>query len=151
MKSAGLKVELVTEYAKDLVYERNFTTLSDQLLVLAEQSHRLQRLVGAVDFAITDSPLLLGLVYAEGRWLTPWMEETITGVFEMYDNTNFFVTRVKPYQTFGRREDEASARAVDTKIKGELLHRGYPFIHVTGDESAPELALGIMRRSVRGC
>lgn len=37
MKCAGLKVELVTEFAKELSYDENWADLKKQLYVLAEQ------------------------------------------------------------------------------------------------------------------
>ncbi|TYO65512.1 hypothetical protein FXV83_16395 [Bradyrhizobium hipponense] len=36
MKLAGLKAELVVEYAKELSYDENWSTLKNQLHVLAE-------------------------------------------------------------------------------------------------------------------
>ena len=43
MKLMGEKVELVTEYAKDLTYEKNHVSLQNQLLILATQDNRLRR------------------------------------------------------------------------------------------------------------
>jgi adenylate kinase family enzyme len=41
MKIQGLSVELVTEYAKDMVWERRGNILDDQLYILAKQHRRL--------------------------------------------------------------------------------------------------------------
>lgn len=57
MKTEGYKVELVTEYAKELVYAEDWETLNWQPAVTKEQDARQRRLVGKVDWIITDSPL----------------------------------------------------------------------------------------------
>jgi hypothetical protein len=46
MKQAGMSVELVTEYAKHLVWEDRKATLDDQLYVTATQNHRLEIFAG---------------------------------------------------------------------------------------------------------
>ena len=58
MKSRGYKVELVTEFAKDLVYQESYFRLKDQLMIFARQNHKLWVLKDKVDYAIVDSPLL---------------------------------------------------------------------------------------------
>ena len=57
MKTAGLRVELVTEAAKDMTYDGDVRRLDCQLCGLAAQYDRLNRLEGQVTYAITDSPL----------------------------------------------------------------------------------------------
>lgn len=111
MKSRGYRVELVTEYAKDLTYEESHGLMGNQLALLGEQDRRLRRLVGKVDFVITDSPLLLSLAYAGGDFALPWFETAVRGAFDCYDNLNVVVRAVKPYQPFGRRQSAASARS----------------------------------------
>lgn len=49
MKRAGLKVEEVTEYAKDLTYEESWALLKNQQHVTGEQDRRQRRLLGKVD------------------------------------------------------------------------------------------------------
>ena len=146
MKLAGMRAELVTEFAKDCTYESNWSVMGNQLAVLGEQDRRLRRLVGVVDYIITDSPLLIGLAYAKGEFKADWFKNAVTGAFESYRNVNFFVHAVKPYQPFGRRESEASARAVDDVVR-KLLDP-YPVIHIEGNERAPERALHAVRRAV---
>lgn len=57
------KSEYVSEYAKDLVWSGSTQKLNDRLKVFAEQNHRLYRLKDKVDVVITDSPLLLSVIY----------------------------------------------------------------------------------------
>ena len=59
MKQLGIDCELVTEAAKDIVWEGG---VLDQYGLFAEQLRRVKRLEGKVDIAITDSPILLQAV-----------------------------------------------------------------------------------------
>lgn len=114
MKNRGVKCELVTEYAKDLAYEG--APLDNQLYVLAKQDSRQRRLVGKVDYVITDSPLPLSLVYASGFWDNNDFRRLVWGMFRQYDNVCFRIVRVKPYAAYGRSQTEAEARQLDDVI-----------------------------------
>lgn len=142
MKLAGLRVELVTEYAKDLVYEKNSARLVSQLAIVGEQDCRLRRLLGQVDFAITDSPLPIPLMYAPPPFTAQWFTNAALGVFHTYNNINFVIDRVKPYSEYGRLQSESEAREVDNKVAIFLAHHNIPFTVIPGDEDAPA---GIMR------
>jgi nicotinamide riboside kinase len=63
LKSMGMNVEMVSEFAKDLVYEMRQETMKDELYIFAKQHHRMFRVNGKVDVIITDRPLLLTNVY----------------------------------------------------------------------------------------
>lgn len=117
MKRAGYRVELVTEYAKDLTYDKRTNTLSDQLYILAKQNARLSRLVGQADVVITDSPLLLGLVYAKPNYF-PSYPGLMADVFDQYDNVNIRLIRdpEKVYSNLGRTQTEEEAKALDEVI-----------------------------------
>ena len=65
LKEAGVVAELVTEFAKDLTWDHSRAIL-DQMFVFGTQYHRLARLeLDGVQVAVTDSPLLLSVVYAK--------------------------------------------------------------------------------------
>lgn len=115
MKSAGETVELVTEYAKELVYENN-PLLTNNLQILAEQDMRLRRLEGKVEYAITDSPLPLTVIYSKPPFDEDWFFDAAWGAFDTYDNINFYVVRDKPYYTYGRYQTEEEARKLDRDV-----------------------------------
>lgn len=145
MKLAGYRVELVTEYAKDLTYEAAHSVLGNQLAILGEQDRRLRRLNGKVDYVITDSPLLIGLVYVVQPYNEPWFTNAVTGAFNSYENINVVLHRVKPYQLYGRNHTESQAIEIDRKIEGILAE--YPKTIVYGNEVAPESILLSLRMS----
>ena len=63
MKLLGLNVELVTEFAKDMCWAGRHQEMYNQVYIISKQFHKMYRLIGQVDYIITDSPLLLGLIY----------------------------------------------------------------------------------------
>jgi len=131
MKDAGYEVEIVTEFAKDLVWEDHLNVLDDQFFVSATQNHRLFKLKGRVKFIITDSPLLLGSVYTEDKLLKSLIEST----FNSYDNFNVLLKRVKEYKPNGRLQTEEEAVLVDKFIRDVLNEGDHEYCEITGDES----------------
>lgn len=136
MKTMGLNVEYVTEYAKDLTWEKRFDILSDQLYVLAKQNRKLNRLEGQVDWVITDSPLLLSEHYRTPEYLPKTFQPMIFELWEMYDNENFFIHRVKPYKQIGRTQSEEEAKEIDGQIRKMLVDHAIPFKTIIGDSNA---------------
>jgi len=121
MKKRRIQVELVTEYAKDMTWEKRHNVLSDQLYILAKQNRRIQRLIGQVEWVITDSPLPIGLVYAEPNYF-PTFEPMVMELWNSYDNINFLLGRDFEYQTEGRNQTAEEAIGVDAAMMA-LLER----------------------------
>lgn len=65
MKRRNISCELVTEVAKEYAWEGRKIEVWDQILIAAEQLAREMRLIGKVEYVITDSPSLLGAFYEE--------------------------------------------------------------------------------------
>lgn len=125
MKSRGYKVELVTEFAKDLVYQESFFRLKDQLMILARQNHKLWVLKDKVDYAIVDSPLLLSQHYFQdnGDYNEKLFKDFVLDTYNKYNNLNIFLQRNSeehPYQQYGRSQTEEEAILIDESIKSIL-------------------------------
>lgn len=57
LKTAGVNAELVTEFAKDKVWEENSVALANQMYMFGKQYFRMTRCEDKVDAIVTDSPL----------------------------------------------------------------------------------------------
>lgn len=120
MKVMGYDVELVTEVAKDFVWEERHKTLSIQPYVTFKQYKNLKRIDGKVDFVITDSPLLLGIVYKRLYNLDISYNFDLL-IKELSDKMGYaheyrFIKRKHSYNKIGRNEDEEMAKKVDELI-----------------------------------
>ncbi len=118
LKTHDINTELVTEFAKDLTWEERHKTLGNQYYVWAKQHHRLWRIKDQVDVMITDSPLIMGLVYSKDK--PKCFIDTVIYSANEFNNINYFLTRVKKYNPKGRNQTEDEAKKLDTEIL-ELL------------------------------
>jgi hypothetical protein len=122
LKDLGYNCELITEYAKDVTWEQSFAKLENQIYVFGKQHHRMWRLNGKVDFMITDSPLLLSIIYGE---TSDTFKSLVIEEYQKYDNVEIFLNRVKPYNTKGRSQSEDEAKVIDRKLY-ELVNSMHP-------------------------
>lgn len=136
LKCDAWNVELVTEYAKDMVWEGRSNILSDQLYMAAKQNRRLGRLVNSgLNLAITDSPLILGALYAPEGYF-PSFEPFLVEVFNSYDNYNVYLQRGTVYNPLGRNQTLEEAQAIDEANIKLLDKHGIPVNHIV-DISVP--------------
>jgi len=119
LKSTNVKAEYVTEFAKDLTWDESYNVLSNGLYVLANQYHRLWRLQGKVDVVVTDSPLLLNMIYNTKH------HDLTRELFEEFDNDNYFIIRSKQYMKYGRTQTHEEAKQIDEKVK--VVLNGYNY------------------------
>lgn len=112
LRFRGIRAELVTEYAKDLVWAGTLSRVP-QDEILAEQYLRLQRLEeSGVTLAITDSPLLLQSVYG------PENAEDALDLWNTFANRSYLVVRPpwRSYAGVGRAQTEEQALALRPRI-----------------------------------
>ncbi|MCM1244597.1 MAG: zincin-like metallopeptidase domain-containing protein [Roseburia sp.] len=123
LKKLGYNAEYVQEYAKELVYDKNWELLdgseAHQFEILKEQMHRMDRLYGQTDFIVTDSPVLLNTIY--NQELTAEYSEMIQELHSQYHNFSFFVERdSSSFQQEGRIQNLEESILKDKEIQ-ELL------------------------------
>ena len=130
MKCLGLEVELVTEYAKDMVWEHRHNILEDQIYIFAKQQRRISRLrEHKIDWVITDSPIPLGLCYMKAEQQNLAFTQVVMHVFNSYENHNFYLKRNVEYNPNGRNQKNVSeAQDVDDKLMHMLTQN-----HITCD------------------
>lgn len=125
LKMAGINAELVTEFAKDKVWEENAEVFKNQAYIFGKQSFRLSRLKDKVDVIVTDSPLLLCEYYNNQPELGDEFEKTVQNVFMSYDNMIYFLQRVKPYNPKGRFQTEEESDEIAEDLFSFVYDRAY--------------------------
>ena len=141
LKKSGILAEYVSEYAKELVYEMNNSTFSEeakraaklmdgsmdsQSIIFAEQKHRIDRIMGQVSVIVTDSPIILSAVYCNNK--TQEFEDNLIRQFLDYDSFNFVITRGnETFQHEGRMQNRAESIEKDKEITNMLDKYGIPY------------------------
>jgi hypothetical protein len=145
MKLMHQNVELITEYAKELVYSDRVTFLnSKQEYVFAKQNLRQFILKDKVDWAITDSPLLLSLIYPKIYNTSPGdhFDAYVIETFNRYDNINIFLERPETFSGVGRVQNLEESVRVDNLIIDALDSTGIKYEKVKADRDIVEVILG---------
>ena len=135
LKMRGVNVELITEYAKDKVWEENTIAFKNQAYIFGEQSYRMTCRADKVDVIVADSPLPLSIMYNNDERLTENFNRTVMDVFNTYNNLNYLLLRVKPYNPVGRHQTEEESNALSSPIICLLEERKIPYTAVAGDIS----------------
>lgn len=137
MKIAGYSVELVTEFAKDLFYSNQLDNMLDQQeYIFAEQNYRLFKLKKHVEYAITDSPLLLSLIYKDQTSPTAnSFNNLVIDTWNLYDNINIYLNRPQSFQKYGRRHTLEESKQIDNNIRNILTEQqvDYDVFNTTKD------------------
>ncbi len=131
LKRKGIIVEYVSEYTKELVYEKDFVTLDgtleNQEIILKEQKHRQDRLYGQVQVIVTDAPLLFNIIYLEEK--PDWYVKKVLDIFNSYNNLNIFIKRDKEKFThIGRNHNLEESIEKDKEILNFLESNDIPYI-----------------------
>lgn len=109
------------------------------MLISGKQSWRQAKLKSEVDIMVTDSPLILGAVYAEDCKSPEYanlLKQLLVMEMEQYDNVHIFLNRVKPYNPKGRNQTEEEAIQKDDEIKQLLLANSWQFVCIDADDNA---------------
>lgn len=95
MKVNGFSVEIVSEYAKECVFEERFNIIKeDQLYIFANQNRKLFRLKDQYEYVIMDSPINLSNVYIQkdSFYNVKLFEYLVNSTFYNYPNRNYFIS-----------------------------------------------------------
>lgn len=133
LKMQGVNCELVTEFAKDKTWEHNTEALSNQSYVFGKQCYRMSRCAEQVDVIVTDSPLLLSVIYNHDSVLGDNFNQTVLNVFNSYNNLNYMLCRAKQYNPIGRNQTEEESNEIGNKIENMLAKNKIKFEKKLGD------------------
>ena len=133
LKMLGVDAELVTEFAKDKVWENNTEVLNNQTYVFGKQHFRISRCADKVDVIVTDSPLLLSAIYNHSELLGEEFNDLVAKIFKSYTSVNYFISRSKPYNPNGRLQTEKESDGIADEIKTLLGRYDVEYTEVSGN------------------
>lgn len=155
LKLWGINAELVTEYAKDLVYEGRLAVMcEEQDYIFAEQHKRIYRNIGDVDVVVTDSPLMLSTIYLPTHWklskksgYVDAFKALVKATNDQYDNLNVFLDRPDKYDSDGRAQTHEEAIEKDNEIHDMLIHYQLAYFTFKTDAIVCNEIVDIIRKS----
>jgi len=146
LKWRNINCDMAPEYAKEIVWtdtpvdldenecKPKFNKLMDQKYIFGKQQHRVRRLDGKVDVIITDSPILLSLLY--GKDLSAAFKTNVRETHDEFYNLNIFLERKKPYHAKGRLQTADEAKGLDVELKEILESEGVPYVVFPGSKES---------------
>ena len=134
-------VENIPDFAKSLVWQRDFEGLKNQYQIAQRQFDTLELLDGQVQFLVTECSLPQILYYNEHY------PENICDVvktraqilkwYKQHNNVNVIVERGdRKYVHSGRLQDEDEAIKIDRALRAGLTREGLPFTVLPADIEA---------------
>lgn len=145
LKKKGYDCGLVTEMATELVYDEAFNVMNDQIYLFGEQWHRTFRMLGKVDFIITDSPLLMNIVYDKQN--DDDFRKFINSRIHKLKSLDFFVNRSNAFSEVGRIHNLEQSKEVDKTIKELAKKNDVDLIEVEQENSVDKILEIILNRS----
>lgn len=132
LKARHINCELVTEFAKELVWKEDFKQFENQFYLFGEQHNRLHKLFGKVDIIVTDYPLPLLMLYHNSPFTTEFFALLIK-IFRSMKNHNYFIKRKYDYSQIGRMHSFDEAQHLDTQTLRLLYDWDIPYERIYGD------------------
>lgn len=139
MKIAWHNVEYVPEFAKQLIWKKEFDILNNQYYVSQEQYKLLKSMVWVVDYIITDGSLIHWIHYNR---INPDnisnIEKTEKKILESYnefENINIYLDRNNniDYETAGRIQNLEEAKIADSELQKILNDNNIEHINIMSD------------------
>lgn len=145
LKRIGYDCGLVTEMATELVYDEAFNVMNDQIYLFGEQWHRTFRMLGKVDFIVTDSPLLMNIVY--NAFKDEEFDKFIYSRIHKLKSLDFFINRSDAFSEVGRIHNLEQSKEVDKTIKELAKNNGIKLIELEQENSVTEIVKIVLSKS----
>ena len=133
LKANGVNAELVTEFAKDKVWEESKEVFRNQAYIFGKQFFKISRCQDKVDVVVTDSPLLLSVFYDNNAVLGEEFATLVNKVFHSYDALNYLLLRDKPYNPAGRFQTESESDGMVESMRQLLKEFSVNYIERRGN------------------
>ena len=132
LKKKNINCDMALEYAKILTHEEAFNKLNNQIYIFGKQHHSTYRLLNKVDVVITDSPLLLSIIYDKEN--NQKLRDLVLYEFSQLNTINFFLKRKFDFDPKGRTQSEKESIKLDNKILDLLNDNDIEFFETYPDD-----------------
>ena len=151
MKVNGYNVEMITEYAKDMVWERQHPDrFTNQIFISSTQNNKQLNLVAhGVEYCITDSPVLMSALYTPKDYYSHFLP-LLLEVHDSYQNINFFLERNFEYVTIGRNKTELESILLAESIKDFLDANCIEYHDISANFNSVDTIFEIIERDKNG-
>jgi len=139
LKIRGYICEYVQEYAKKLVWIKDFDTLNNQYFVTRQQFNLLKEIDGHVDFIVTDGPLIHGMYYnkynKDNTSNVDKVEQYILSSISQFNNVNIVLDRSidREYEKDGRIQTYEESLDIDVILRHILRTNNLEFVNFASD------------------
>lgn len=125
LKVRGYNVEMLSEVAKQFIYEDRMNAVSNDYYLVARVNYLLSCLNDKVDIVVMDGSILNTNIYS--KWNGKYSENfgnVVTSLFYDYDNISIYLTRDTEFKSGeGRIHSEEESKTLDKLIEEELKLR----------------------------
>lgn len=132
LKKMGINCEMALEYAKDAIYEESYKKLNNQIYIFGKQHNRIWRLNGKVDVVVTDSPILVSILYDADN--NPYLKDLVMYEFKKLNTLNFYINREFEFSTDGRIHNLEQSKEVDNKCVELLDQNNIQYTRIGNNE-----------------
>ncbi len=131
-------VEQIPDFAKSLLWQKDFEALKNQYFIAQQQFRMLELLDGQVQYLVTECslPQLLyyNASYDENICDVAKTRLQILAWYKQHNNVNLVVERSeRKYVQTGRFQDEEQARRIDHALRATLVREGIPHTVLKAD------------------
>lgn len=93
LKLMDMNCEMAPDFPKEILFEKRFSILENQLYILAKQEKRISELYAHSDVVVTDCPLLHSIVYNNVTYKK--LHPIIYELHDKYNNINILIKRTR--------------------------------------------------------
>ena len=146
------------EFPKTLAWDENYSAISDQLYVLANQHRGIVKSYGKVDYIISDSPILLSLIYKDyynkerkssypSKLYKSNFDNMILDMHNDYDNINILLKRSEGnHNEKERYQNLEQSMEIDNLIEESLILHNIEYQTVEVGEDTLEKVYNIIKK-----
>lgn len=142
LKEKQIDAEISLEVVKSYIHSGAEKLLAYQNYIFAEQERSIHFLLDSreAEFAITDSPLLLPVIYASKDYPV-YFKDLVFETFNTYQNINFFIHRNHKYSFNSRVHNEEQSDLISKKLYAFLVNNNIPFIEMQSTDSTQDIII----------